>query len=387
MTLCILIAPSGFKESLGPSDVADHIETGLLKCSPDVRILKAPVADGGEGFTKTLIDATGGRMCATEVMGPTGKPVAAHYGFTGGRSGMNTAVLEMAAAAGLRLVPAADRNPLKTSTRGVGGLIKAALDDGAKRILIGCGDSGTNDGGIGMAQALGIRLLDKNGRELGCGGGELSRLHDIDMADRDPRIGSVTIDVACNWKNILCGPESVAKVFGPQKGSDPAITEQLDIGLERLAEIIDVKLGKDVRYIPGGGASGGLGAGLHAFLDADLHPWVDIVMDYLHVDELMKAADLVITAEGAIDFQTRSGKIPAEIARRAKKYQLPVVVLAGTIGKDAQVNYEIGIDAMSGILEKPCGLPEAIKNTPELLINAAERLMRMILAIRKIPHR
>ena len=379
----ILIAPSGFKESLGAEEVADCIEAGILSALPGAVITKAPLADGGEGFTRALVAATGGEIRPIDVTGPTGQPVHAHYGFLGG-SESKTAVLEMAAAAGLRLVPRNLRNPLKTTTYGVGELIKAALDDGAEKLLVGCGDSGTSDGGCGMARALGIRFLDATGRELESGGGELHRIESIDMTGRDSRIDKVRIDVACNWHNVLCGPDGVAHVFGPQKGATPEIVEQLSDALERYAAVIARQLNLDVRHMPGGGASGGLGAGLHAFLGAALHSRYDIIFRYLDINGLLKESDLVITAEGALDYQTPRGKIPAEVARRAKEFHLPVIALAGTIGTDARANLHCGIDAYASILEKPCTLEEAIGHAPDLLKRAAEQLMRTICVGRKL---
>jgi len=377
MTLRILIAPSGFKESLGADEVADCIATGVLRTVPDAQIQKAPLVDGGEGFTKSLVAATGGTLHHVIVTGPVGQPVESHIGFLGG-SDRKTAVLEMAAAAGLRLVPPDARNPLVTTTYGVGELIKAALDRGAERILIGCGDSGTNDGGAGMAQALGVRLLDASGQELGQGGGELSKLHSIDISDRDPRLEAVQIDVACNWHNVLCGSKGVARVFGPQKGASPEVVQQLAMALDRYAEVIEREFNLDVRHLPGSGASGGLGTGLRALIGAKLHPRYDIVMQYLELDTLLLETDLVITAEGSIDFQTPRGKIPVEVAQRAKRHGLPVIAIAGTIGQDARVNFDYGIDAFSTILKEPCSLPEAIENAPDLLVYATERVMRLI---------
>jgi len=378
MTPRVLIAPSGFKESLGAEEVADCIARGISRALPDARIQKAPLAYGGEGFTKGLVAATGGTLHDLTVTGPVGQRIQAYYGFLGGADS-KTAVLEMASAAGLRLVPRDARDPLVTTTYGVGELLKAALDAGAERVLVGCGDSGTSDGGAGAAQALGVRLLDGEGRDLGRGGGELARLEHIDLGGRDRRLERVRIDVACNWHNVLCGPGGVAPVFGPQKGASPETVERLAAALEHYADVIAREPGADVREMPGGGASGGLGAGLHALLGARLHPRYDIVMRYLDIDELLREADLVFTAEGGIDFQTPRGKIPAEVARRAKRFGLPVIVLAGTIGKDAHINYASGIDAFTSILHVPCTLDEAIARASEMLTDCAENVMRMVM--------
>jgi glycerate 2-kinase len=378
MSLNILIAPSGFKESLGAEEVADCIELGLRRTLPDASIFKSPLVDGGEGFTRTLVRTTQGTYHPVTVTGPVGEPVASGFGFLGGEDS-RTAVLEMAAAAGLRLVPRDRRDPLKTTTYGVGELIRRALDAGAKRILIGCGDSGTNDGGLGMTQALGGRFLDARGEELGRGGAELVRLAEIDLSELDPRLAEINIDVACNQHNVLCGPKGVARVFGPQKGASPETVELLESGLENLATVIRDTCGCDVRLLPGSGASGGLGAGLYAFLGATLHPRYEIVMKYLEFESLLAEADLVITAEGSIDCQTPSGKIPAQVAQWAKARSVPVVVIAGTIGDDAHINFECGIDAFTTIIKSPCSLSDAIENAPTLLTECAERMMRSIL--------
>jgi glycerate 2-kinase len=377
MSLNILIAPSGFKESLGADEISDCIADGILRVLPDAKIRKAPLVDGGEGFTKALVAATNGTIHEIEVMGPVGQLVRSHFGFLGGTD-QKTAVLEMSAAAGLRLVPRDVRDPEVTTTYGVGQLIKAALDHGAERILVGCGDSGTNDGGAGMAQALGIELLDQSDRPIGLGGKALHQLHRISLEHRDPRLDQVKIDVACNWHNLLCGANGVARVFGPQKGASPEAVASLEAALENYASVIHRDLGLEVRETPGSGASGGLGTGLSALLGATLHPRYDIVMEYLELDRWLPESDLVITAEGCIDFQTPRGKIPVEVAKRAKRYNLPVIAIAGTIGKDACINIEHGIDAFTAILEAPCQLVEAIDQAPILVTNAAERMVRMI---------
>jgi glycerate kinase len=378
MVLQVLVAPSGFKESLEAEEVADCIETGVLRVAPGAQVMKAPMVDGGEGFTKALVGVTGGELHKLMVTGPVGEPVEACYGFLGGE-GPPTAVLEMASAAGLSLVPRDVRDPSVTTTYGVGELMKAALEAGAERILVGCGDSGTTDGGAGMAQALGVRLLDAEGKKLGQGGGELTRLERIDFSVRDPRLEEVQIDVACNWHNILCGPEGVARVFGPQKGASPDEVENLAAALDNYAAVIERDLGLGVREMPGGGASGGLGTGLKALVGATLHPRYDIVSQYLEIEDRLEKADLVFTAEGGIDFQTPKGKIPAEIARRAKQFGLPVIAIVGTIGKDAQINHDYGIDAYVSMLQAPCTLEEAIEDARNLVTVCAEDVMRLVM--------
>ena len=383
MSVRIVIAPSGFKESLEADEVADCIAAGILRALPSATIQKAPLVDGGEGFTKALVAATGGTLHDVTVTGPVGEPVDAHWGILGG-DGPRTGILEMAAAAGLRLVPKARRDPLQTTTYGVGELIRAALDASVDRLLIGCGDSGTNDGGAGMAEALGVALLRADGTPIAHGGAALAELDRIDLAGSHPRLKEVQIDVACNIHNLLCGEQGVARVFGPQKGASAEVVAQLEAALEQYASVIQRDIGLDVRQMPGGGASGGLGAGLHALLGATLHPRYDIVMEYLDIDDLLRDADLVFTAEGGIDFQTPRGKIPAEVAERAKRVGIPVIALAGTIGKDAEVNYEAGIDAFFSIVRGPSTLEDAIERAPELLTGCAENVMRAILAGRQL---
>jgi len=375
--LTVLVAPSGFKESLSAHEVAAGIAAGVRRAMPRSRVLTAPLVDGGEGFTEALVSATRGQLLHRRVCGPVGEPVDAFFGILGGRR-QRTAVIEMAAAAGLRLVPRDRRNPLLTPSRGVGELIAAALDAGAQRILLGCGDSGINDGGAGMAQALGARLLDAHGREIGAGGGELRRLARIELLDLHPRLAAVQLDAAVNWHNQLLGERGVARVFGPQKGATAEQVVMLEQGLENYARCVHAASGLEVAQLPGAGASGGLGAGVAGLLGGRLHPRYDVVMQYLEIDSLLAEADLVITAEGSLDDQTPHGKIPAEVARRAKQRGLPVIALAGTIGQGVQVNLQHGIDAYTSILERPCTLDEAFANAQQWLARAAEDALRMV---------
>ncbi|WEX74326.1 glycerate kinase [Sinorhizobium numidicum] len=377
MSMTILIAPSGFKESLTADEATTCIAAGILKAMPDASILKAPMVDGGEGFTQALVDLTGGTLHRLSVTGPVGDRVESFIGFLGGQK-IRTAVIEMAAAAGLRLVPRDRRNPCITTSFGVGELVRAALDAGAERILLGCGDSGINDGGAGMAEALGVRFLDADGRPLPGGGAALRHLASIDVTNVDPRLVKVRIDAAVNWHNVLLGPKGVARVFGPQKGATPDQVEELAAAMEIYAEAIARTTGTEVGNAPGAGASGGLGAGILGLLWGRLHPRYEIVMQYLDLDTLIERADLVITAEGSLDGQTPYGKVPAEVARRAKLRGLPVIALAGTIGKGVTLNFEHGIDAFASILKRPCSLDEAIENAGKLLTRAAEDAVRMV---------
>lgn len=375
--LTVLVAPSGFKESLDAQEVADEIAAGVLRVCPRATVLKAPMADGGEGFTDALVAATRGQRCAVRVTGPVGEPVDAFFGLLGG-SGPRTAVVEMAAAAGLRLVPRDRRDPLRTTSFGVGELIRAALDAGAERVLLGCGDSGINDGGAGMAQALGVRLRDADGRDIGHGGGALARIARIDVSTRDPRLDRVQLDAAVNWHNLLLGERGVARVFGPQKGATPAQVLQLEAALAHYATHLRCATGHDVAASAGAGASGGLGAGFAALLGGTLHPRFDIVMRYLALDSLLDRADLVITAEGSLDAQTPYGKVPAEVARRAKLRGLPVIALAGCLGQGADDNLAHGIDAFASIQPRPCTLDESLAHSRDWLVRAAEDAMRLL---------
>ncbi|MEU2746149.1 glycerate kinase [Streptomyces collinus] len=378
----VVVAPSGFKESLSAEAAADAIAAGVRRVLPGADIDLVPLVDGGEGTALALAAATGGRIVTTAATGPVGETIAAHFALLGGG---DTAVVEMAAVAGLSLVPHGLRDPGATTTYGVGELIRAALDTGVRRILVGCGDSGTSDGGAGALQALGARLLDAEGRELPHGGRELTRLHRIDPTGLDPRLTEVELLVACNPYNVLCGERGVARVFGPQKGATPAQVEELSAALENWAFVLTRDAAvpdSDLRSGPGTGASGGLGAGLAA-LGARLLPRFDVLLDHLDLDARLARADLVVTAEGALDLQTPRGKVPAEVARRAKLHGRPVLALAGTLGEGA--GDVPGVDACHGILPAPMELAEALLRASELLTDATERALRMIVLGTRLP--
>ncbi|NGO76601.1 glycerate kinase [Streptomyces sp. YC504] len=373
----VAVAPSGFKESLSAEAAAQAIAEGVRRVVPDAEVDLIPLVDGGEGTAATLAAGTpGGQLVPTTATGPVGRPVRTHFALLG----PTTAVVEMAAVAGLSLVPRALRDPGATTTYGVGELISAALDTGVRRILIGCGDSGTSDGGAGALQALGARLLDTDGRELPYGGSALAALDRIDTTGLDPRLKDTELLVACNPFNVLCGERGVARVFGPQKGATPQQVEGLSASLDRWASALerDLPSDLDLREGPGTGASGGLGAGLAA-LGARLLPRFDVLLDHLDLDARLARADLVVTAEGALDFQSPRGKVPAEVARRAKLSGRPVLVLAGTIGEGAHRIRASGVDAYSGILPAPVTLTEALGRGAEFLTDATERALRMVL--------
>ncbi|WP_018157101.1 glycerate kinase [Demetria terragena] len=385
----IVVAPSGFKESLDAEQVALAISSGVRRALPGAVVVAVPMVDGGEGSARTLAKATGGQIVPVRVTGPVGEAVDAHFALLGG-DGTSTAVVEMAAAAGLRLVPADRRDPTRTTTYGVGELIRAALDHGVERILVGCGDSGTSDGGAGMLVALGARLLDRDGHDVSpTGGAALATIDQVDLSGMDSRLARTHLEVGCNMTNVLTGPRGVARVFGPQKGATPEQVDQLSAGLERWADVLEAACaasGTDriagVRGA-GSGASGGLGAALAAGCGARLRSRFEVFLgDDLgtpRLDAAIAAADLVITAEGAVDYQTPKGKVPAEIARRAKLHGKPVMALAGSIGEGATDVHDVGIDAVVGIIPIPMELAQAVERAGELVAAATERSMRLVL--------
>jgi glycerate kinase len=362
----IVVAPDSFKEALPARQVCEAIARGIRRARPDAAIDLLPMADGGEGTVDALVAATNGQLRESTVTGPLGESVRACWGVLGDDSG--TAVLEMAAASGLGLVPSDRRNPLLTTTCGTGELIAAALNSGARRILIGIGGSATNDGGTGAAQAVGVRFVDRNGRVLpnGLSGGQLGLIDRIDPASRDPRIGQVPIEVACDVDNPLCGPRGAAAVYGPQKGADPESVRILDQNLAHLADVIQRDLGMQVRDTPGAGAAGGLGAGLLAFFDAKLRPGIQMVMDALRFLERIAGADLIITGEGRLDRQSMMGKLIEGVGRAAKAAGVPVIAMVGSIGQGAD-------DALEVLQSYHCINPP---NTPpaEALPQTATRL-------------
>lgn len=371
----IVIAPDSFKESMSAMEAACAIEKGFQKVMPDAEYVKVPMADGGEGTVRSMVDATGGEIRKETVTGPLGTEVEAFYGITGDRK---MAVIEMAAASGIHLVPKEKRNPLVTTTKGTGELIRAALDQGVKRIVIGIGGSATNDGGAGMAQALGAKLLDKDGNPLGVGGGELSKLDSIDLSQLDPRLKEVHIEVACDVDHPLTGERGASAVFGPQKGATPEMVAILDANLARYAQVVKETLGIDVDPIPGAGAAGGLGAGLVAFLGASLKRRVDVVAEAVQLDKHMVQASLVITGEGKIDGQTIHGKTPVGVAKRAKKYGIPVIGIAGMLGENCDAVYRHGIDALFSIVPGTVSLETALLNGEKYTEQLAGNLARLI---------
>ncbi|MCK4257863.1 MAG: glycerate kinase [Halanaerobiales bacterium] len=372
----ILIATDSFKGSLTAREVGESLERGLKKANPRFSIHILPMADGGEGTVESLVDSTAGRIVKKSVTGPLGERVDAFFGILGNEK---TAVIEMSAASGLPLVPNDKRNPLKTTTFGTGELIKAALDEGCRDLIIGIGGSATNDCGVGMVQALGGHFLDVDSNEVGYGGGELQRIHTIDLSGLDTRLLETTIQVACDVENPLYGKNGAAYIYGPQKGATPEMVEELDTGLRHIGMLIQQTLGISVGNFPGAGAAGGLGAGLMAFLKAELKCGIDIVTEASKIEEIIPEMDIVITGEGKIDLQTIYGKTPIGVAKVAKKFKIPVIGIAGTLGDGAEMVYEHGIDALFSIINAPMTLEQAMEKSESLLVQLGENVGRLLI--------
>ncbi|WP_110779139.1 glycerate kinase [Cronobacter sakazakii] len=353
----IVIAPDSFKESLSAMDVAKAIEAGFREIYPQASYVCVPMADGGEGTVEAMVAATGGQIITTPVTAPLGNKVDGFFGLLGDGE---TAVVEMAAASGLHLVPTAQRDPRITTSYGTGELILAALERGVKAIIIGIGGSATNDGGAGMMQALGARFLDGEGCELAPGGAALARLERLDLSALDPRLAQVSVTAACDVDNPLCGEKGASAVFGPQKGATPAMVTELDAALRRFGEQLEAATGKAIISAPGAGAAGGMGAALLGMLNAELRPGIEIVIESLGLAQAVRDADLVITGEGRLDSQSIHGKTPVGVARVAKQFQRPVVAIAGSLTPDYQIVHEYGIDAAFSVIDRIVTLQEAL---------------------------
>lgn len=371
----IVIAPDSYKESLSALEVATAIEQGFREIFPSAQYVKLPVADGGEGTVEAMVAATGGRIVHVPVTGPLGERVEGFYGLSGDEQ---SAFIEMAAASGLELVAPSQRNPLKTTSWGTGELIRHALDVGVKHIIIGIGGSATNDGGAGMVQALGARLLDDEGHAIGPGGSELERLAKIDRSSLDRRLADCRIEVACDVTNPLTGEEGASAVFGPQKGATSEMIVMLDNILAHYAKVIARDLDIDVLHLAGGGAAGGMGAALYAFCGAHLRQGIEIVTDALHLDEQVADADLVITGEGRIDSQTIHGKVPVGVAKVAKRFNKPVIGIAGSLTADVGVVHDHGIDAVFSVIYTICSLEDALENAGENVRMAARNIAAVL---------
>jgi glycerate kinase len=371
----IVVAPQALKGSLTAVEAGQAITIGVQTIYPQAEIRVIPMADGGEGTVQAFVTATGGEIIPQTAMGPLDQAVEAFYGLLGDGK---TAVIEMAACAGLPLLKPEQRDPRRTTTYGVGELIRAALDRGCRSFLIGIGGSATNDGGTGMAQALGAALCTDEGKPIARGGAALSTLASISLKPMDPRLQECTFDVACDVTNPLCGPQGASAVYGPQKGATPEMVEQLDAALSHYATILERDLHCSVAQQPGAGAAGGLGAGLLVFLHATLRPGAQILIETLQLEKHIRQADLVITAEGQIDEQTMYGKSVGAIARLAKRYHVPVIALAGSLSPNHHVVYDLGIDAINVLPSSPMSLDAAMKQAAPLITQATERALRFM---------
>jgi len=369
----LVIAPDSFKESLSAPEVAAAIARGWSRARPLDEILLRPMADGGEGTVDAVLAATGGERRECEVRGPLGSPVRAHWGWLE----EGAAVIEMAAASGLHWVAPELRDATRTTSYGTGELIRAALDAGARKIILGLGGSATNDGGMGLLQALGVRFLDKRGEPLGDGGAALAGLHAIDLAGLDPRLAAVEVEVAADVNNPLCGEHGASAVFGPQKGASPEQVRQLDAALARYAEVAARTLGQDLSLFPGVGAAGGLGFAARAFLKARFRPGVELVAEVSGLAEALQGADLAITGEGRLDEQSLHGKTPIGVARLAQAAGVPLIALAGSLGRGYDRLHEAGIAAAFSLVPGPISLAEAMAGAAGELEARAEELARL----------
>ena len=370
-----VVAPDSFKESMTAKEVCDAMEKGIKEADSAAEVIKVPMADGGEGTVDSLVDATQGQRVIVEVTGPLGNKISAYYGILGNGT---TAVIEMAKASGLEIVEKKKRNPMITTTFGTGELIRDALDHNVKEIIIGLGGSSTNDGGSGMAQALGAKLLDQNNHQIPFGGGNLDKLDKIDISNLDSRLQDVKIILASDVTNPLIGKDGASRVFGPQKGATPEMVEKLENNLQHYAKIVKRDLNKEVALVSGAGAAGGLGAGLIAFTTCEMRRGVDLAIEVTKLEEKIRDADYVFTGEGGTDFQTKFGKTPYGVAKLGKKYHKPVISLAGYVGEGIDSLYSEGFTAIFGIIPGACDLSTALKNGPSNVARTTENIVRLL---------
>ena len=371
----ILVAPDSFKESLSAIQVAEAISKGVLKIIPNAEIIKTPISDGGEGLLDALVNDKNGKIITVKVYDPLYRSIAAEYGILNEGT---TAVIEMAKASGLELLKEQEKNPDITSSYGTGQLILDALDRGCQKIIIGIGGSATNDGGMGMVKALGGKFINKEGIELTEGGGALGELSSIDLTNFDKRISNCKIVVACDVTNKLTGENGASFVYGAQKGGSKEQLGFLDKNLQHYAAIIRNHLGIEIENINGAGAGGGMGAGLIAFLNAELKSGIDLILETLEIKKHIKNIDLIITGEGEIDKQTLQGKTILGIAALAKEYYVPVIAITGKIGDNIDEIYKLGITSIFSIVNKPMKLEEAINDVEYLIQSCIETIIRTI---------
>lgn len=379
----IVIASDSYKGSCSTLEVAGSIEKGFKRIYPRANITKIPIADGGEGTVDAIVHWVNGSYETVQVLDPLGERIEAKYGVIHG----DTAIIEMAAASGLTLVDQNRMNPLITTTYGTGQLIRSAMENGIRKIYVGLGGSSTNDCGVGMAQALGYSFKDRNGNEVGFGGGVLSSIVEIDFSKAHPLLKETEIIILSDVDNPLYGPSGAAYVFAPQKGADAHMVKTLDDHLRYFNGIITKYLAEDMSSYPGVGAAGGLGFGMMAFCNAKLVPGIEEVLNIVHMDKHLKNADLVFTGEGRIDGQTKHGKVPLGVAKRALKYDVPVIAIVGSIGEGYKENYDLGMDIILDIVNKPMTLEEAFKHAPALIAEEAEKAARIFKLIDKMKER
>ena len=371
----IILAPQSYKGSIHAFKAAEAMQRGVLRANPALETVLVPVADGGDGTLEALVSTTGGQMYKSVVTGPLGQAVEANWGVMGDG---NTAVIEMALASGLALIPHNRRDPRRATTRGTGEIIKEALDKGYKNIVVGLGGSATIDAGAGMAAALGVKFLDVHGQILPPGGQSLSSLVSIDMSKAHPGLSGANIIGATDVTNTLCGDKGASAVFGPQKGANSSMIRELDEALATFAAVVERDLNKTVIDIPGSGAAGGLGAGLIAFANAELQSGIDMVCDVLEFDQHLVGASLILTGEGRADESTIYDKAPVGVARRASKFGVPTIIMAGSVGEGYQKLYNHGIAGIVCIGDRPMSFERSIERTADLLEGATERTIRMV---------
>ena len=376
----ILIAPGPYKECLDSFRVARAMERGVREIFPDAAVSLRPVCDGGSGIARGLTEVTGGKLKKIAVMGPLGQPIEAEFGILGDNQ---TAVIESASAAGLVLVPKSGRDPSKTTTFGVGQLICAAVESGATRIILGCGDSGTNDCGVGCAAACGVGFYGAGSDtpfEMPTGG-DLQRIVRFDASKAEVRMRGVEIVVACNLTSVLCGREGTSRIYGPQKGATPEQVEVLEKGVEHFVNLFFTERGLDMSFVPGAGGAGGLAASLYGFFHAKLRYSIDVVDEHVRLDRYLRETDFVLTGEGRIDDRTATGKVACGVALKAKRYGLPVVAIVGAISDDHEDIFYNGIDAVECIAEGPRSLQSSMENTELLIQRAVSRVMRFVFKV------
>lgn len=377
----VLIAIDSFKGSISSLKGSEAISHGIKDIYPDAVVTTLPLADGGEGTVDTLVHATDGVLVNKKVMGPLKEYIDASYGILGDKK---TAVIEIASACGLPLVPQSKRNPLVTTTYGVGELIKDAIERGCRDFVIGLGGSATNDVGLGMLTALGFRFLNKNKEEVGLDASSLKEIYTIDVSQVNTKLKECRFKVACDVNNPLYGPNGASYIFGVQKGATPEMIKELDLGLEHFAIIANNELGKDIHSISGAGAAGGLGAAFAGFLNAQLQSGIELVLDIIEMDKKLQGIDFVITGEGKLDGQTSMGKAPLGVAQLAQKYKIPVIALAGGVSKEASALNELGITSYFSIVNAPMSLEEAMdtNNAFDNLRLTTNQLFRLIRTVR-----